>query len=59
VAGTMIMSENPSLQGFLKQALKYFKAFDELRASVLGVFRNYLDDVTKVIRVMKKLRTVA
>ena len=39
--------------------LKYFKTFDELRASVLEVFRNYLDDATKVIRVMKKLRTDA
>lgn len=39
--------------------LKYFKTFDELRASVLTVFRKYLDDATHVIRVMKKLRTVA
>jgi transposase len=37
--------------------LKYFKTFDELRASVRRVFRNYLDDATHVIRVMKKLRT--
>ena len=39
--------------------LKYFKTFEELRASVLRVFRDYLDDATKVIRVMKKLRTNA
>ncbi len=39
--------------------LKYFKSFEELRASVLRVFRDYLDDATKVIRVMKKLRTSA
>ena len=39
--------------------LKYFKSFDELRASVLRVFRDYLDDATQVIRVMKKLRTTA
>ncbi len=39
--------------------LKYFKTFEELRASVLRVFRDYLDDATKVIRVMKKLRTSA
>ena len=39
--------------------LKYFKTFEELRASVLGVFRTYLDDATKIIRVMKKLRTDA
>ena len=39
--------------------LKYFKAFDELRASVLRTFRKYLDDATHVLRVMKKLRTEA
>jgi transposase len=39
--------------------LKYFKTFEELRASVLEVFRNYLNDATQVIRVMKKLRTAA
>jgi len=39
--------------------LKYFNTFDELRTSVLEVFRGFLDDATKVIRVMKKLRTVA
>lgn len=38
---------------------KYFNTFDELRASVLRVFRQYLDDATHVIRVMKKLRTTA
>src|SRR5213080_458558 len=27
--------------------LKYFKAFDELRASVLTAFRNYLEDATR------------
>ncbi len=39
--------------------LKYFKTFDELRASVLKVFRGFLDDAAQVIRVMKKLRTEA
>lgn len=39
--------------------LKYFKTFEELRASVLRVFRQYLDDATHVIRVMKKLRADA
>ncbi len=39
--------------------LQYFKTFEELRVSVPGVFRTYLDDATKVIRVMKKLRTNA
>jgi transposase len=39
--------------------LKYFKAFDELRASVLKAFRKYLEDATRVIRVMKKLRAQA
>jgi hypothetical protein len=39
--------------------MKYFKTFDELRTSVLEVFRSFLDDATQVIRVMKKLRTEA
>jgi len=39
--------------------LKYFKTFDELRASVLKAFRTYLEDATRVIRVMKKLRAQA
>jgi transposase len=39
--------------------LKYFTTFDELRASVLKAFREYLHDATHVIRVMKKLRTEA
>jgi len=39
--------------------LKYFKTFDELRKSVLGAFGKYMGDVTKVIRVMKKLRSLA
>jgi transposase len=39
--------------------LKYFKAFDELRASVLPAFRTYLEDATQVICVMKKLRAQA
>jgi transposase len=39
--------------------LKYFKTFEDLRQSVLAVFRQYMSDVTKVIRVMKKLRNSA
>jgi transposase len=39
--------------------LKYFKAFNELRASVLKAFRTYLEDATQVICVMKKLRAQA
>lgn len=39
--------------------LKYFQAFEHLRASVLGTFRQYLEEATKVICVMKKLRTQA
>ena len=39
--------------------LKYFKTFDALRTSVLEVFRGFPDDATRVIRVMKKLRTDA
>lgn len=39
--------------------LKYFKSFDDLRASVLNAFRRYLEDAAKVIGVMKKLRAHA
>jgi transposase len=39
--------------------LRYFKTFAELRASVLKAFQNYLEDATKIICVMKKLRTTA
>ena len=39
--------------------LKYFKTFEELRESVVNVFKKYLEDATKVICVMKKLRTQA
>lgn len=39
--------------------LKYFKAFDELRVSVLKTFHKYLEDAMQVICVMKKLRTQA
>lgn len=39
--------------------LKYFQAFEHLRASVLGAFRQYLEEATQVICVMKKLRTQA
>lgn len=39
--------------------LKYFRSFEELRASVLTAFRHYLNDAAKVIGVMKKLRAQA
>jgi transposase len=39
--------------------LKYFRSFNELRASVLTAFRHYLNDAAKVIGVMKKLRAQA
>lgn len=39
--------------------LKYFPSFDRLRASVLNVFHQYLEEATLVIRVMKKLRAQA
>ena len=39
--------------------LKYFKTFEELRESVVKAFNQYLEDATKVICVMKKLRTEA
>ncbi len=36
--------------------LTYFSEFEQLRTAVVKVFRTYLDDVTTVISVMKKLR---
>ncbi len=39
--------------------LKYFKTFEELRESVVTAFNQYLEDATKIICVMKKLRTEA
>ena len=39
--------------------LKYFKTFEDLRASVVKTFQKYLSDATKIIRVMKKLRLEA
>ncbi len=39
--------------------LKYFSEFEQLRAAVVKVFRTYLEDATKVISVMKKLRAEA
>lgn len=39
--------------------LKYFKTFEELRASVCNVFKKFLADATQVIRVMKKLKNEA
>lgn len=38
---------------------KYFKTFDELRAAVTKAFNKYMEDATKVICVMKKMRTSA
>jgi len=39
--------------------LKYFKTFEELRTSVLKVFNEYLEEKSKVICVMKKMRKQA
>jgi transposase len=39
--------------------LKYFATFEELRSSVIKAFKKYLEDATKIICVMKKLRTQA
>jgi transposase len=39
--------------------LKYFKTFEALRGSVVNAFNQYLEDATKIICVMKKLRTEA
>jgi transposase len=38
---------------------KYFKTFDDLRASVINAFNQYTEDAGKVICVMKKMRTSA
>ena len=35
---------------------KFFPTFQDLRASVVSAFREYMQDATKVICVMKKLR---
>jgi len=39
--------------------LKYFPTFEHLRSSVITAFKKYLQDATKVICVMKKLRAEA
>jgi transposase len=39
--------------------LKYFKAFEDLRAAVVNAFEDYMRDAAKVIRVMAKLRDEA
>jgi hypothetical protein len=36
--------------------LKYFKTFEELRNSVSETFKTYMEDASKIICVMKKLR---
>jgi transposase len=38
---------------------KYFRTFEELRASVINAFNKYTEDATKVTCVMKKMRTSA
>lgn len=38
---------------------KYFPTFESLRTAVLTVFKKYLEDASKVVCVMKKLRTDA
>jgi transposase len=39
--------------------LRYFPTFDDLRSAVISAFKKYLGDATKIICVMKKLRTQA
>ncbi len=36
--------------------LKYFEKFEDLRDSVVGTFESYINDASKVLRVMKKMR---
>jgi transposase len=38
---------------------KYFPTFEDLRAAVVKAFNKYMEDATKIICVMKKLRTSA
>ncbi len=38
---------------------KFFPTFDDLRSSVIKAFKKYMEDATKVICVMKKLRNSA
>jgi len=38
---------------------KFFPTFDDLRASVVKAFKKYMEDATKIICVMKKLRNCA
>lgn len=38
---------------------KFFPTFDDLRVSVVKAFKKYMEDATKVISVMKKLRNSA
>ena len=38
---------------------KYFPTFEDLRNSVFKAFEKYMNDATKVIGVMRKLRTDA
>ena len=39
--------------------LKYFRTFEDLRAAVVKAFKKYLEDASKVICVMRKLRADA
>lgn len=39
--------------------LKYFETFEELRAAVIKVFNEYLEEASKVVCVMKKMREQA
>ncbi len=39
--------------------LKYFKMFEDLRSAVVKVFKDYMTDATRVIKVMTKLREEA
>ena len=37
--------------------LKYFETFEDLRASVISTFETYINDASKVLGVMKKMRS--
>jgi hypothetical protein len=36
--------------------LKYFKTFEDLHESVVKTFKSYMQDVSKIICVMQKMR---
>ncbi len=40
----------------IEKLWKYFEKFEDLRDSVVGTFESYLNDASKVLGVMKRMR---